>query len=229
MSKGFFVPNSVGSNYVPNKKTAEGAYQYDQSKQQVGLGQQAAFQSISKQYSSTIDSAFSNYLSANRGIKGSQMGEGYKQAYGKVIEDKLAAQVAESTMNAGQLRQQVSQEGEAAKAQIQAMYEKEVTNMDRVASSANDYLAYLKTLTNTSQTYLTADQMSLSLDDLYDVVFQAQPEDYFDRQGNIGLSYIEFVNSQLKNNDNDLEWSKWLFSQGGFRQFREATKKGVAK
>lgn len=232
MSKGFFVPNSVSSQYVSNKKTSEGAYQWDQANQEVGLGQQAAFQTINKQYANTINAAYSNYLAANHGIRGSTMGQEYKQAYTQLTQEQLAAQVAETNLTAGQLRQEVNQGAEGAKSQIEEMFQGEVANMDRTAKSASGYLEYLKSLTGSmdaSKTYLSPDQASLSIDDMYDTVFQAQPQNYLDAEGNIGMSYIDWVNSQIKDTTVDKTWSQWLFGQGGFEQFKQATKKGVKK
>lgn len=232
MRKGFFVPNSVSSDYVANKKTSTGAYQQDQSFQEIGLGKQAAFQSINQEYAATINNAYSSYLAANRGIEGSQMGEGYKQAYGQIVQDQLVGQITETNLNAANVRNQINQNASAAETQAQQLYEAEVANMDRVARTANDYLGYLKSLTNSknaSQSYLSPEQSNLTIDDMYDSVFAAQPKDYLDAEGNIGMSYIEWLNSQMKDNTADLEWSKWLFGQGGFNQFKDATKRGVKK
>lgn len=232
MSKGFFVPNSVSSNYVANKKTQQGAYQWDQATQEVGLGQQAAFQTINKEYANTINTAYSNYLAANRGIRGSSMGQGYKEAYTQKTQEELATNVAETNLTASNLRQQMAGQGAQAVGNIQSLYEQEVTNMDRVSRTAGDYLGYLKSLTNSkdpSKLFLDPDKANAQLDDMYDLVFSAQPQDYLDDQGNQGMSYTQWVNSQLKDVDKDTVWAQWLFGQGGLNQFQAATKKGVKK
>lgn len=232
MKRGFFVPNSVSDNFVANKKTGEGAYLWDTATQEVDLGKQAALQTVNKQYSTTIGQAYSSYLLANRGLKGSNMGEGYKEAYSQVIQKQLSDQVAEVNMTAANARQELGQNANGMKDIIAKAYETETANMDRVFNSASDYLAYLKSLTGSvdiTKKYLTPDQEVLSIDDMYETVWQAQPKDYLDAQGNLGMSYVEWVNANLKNNDADLQWSRWLFGSGGLEQAKTATKKGIKK
>jgi len=231
MSSGFFVPKSISESFVSTKKTATGANVWDQATNEVGLGKQAALQTINKQYNTTIADAYSQFLLANRGIAGSEMGEGYKEAYRKAMEDNLATQTAEANLTAANLRGEVGTEANEQLAAVQSAYELEVANLDRVYSTANDYLGYLKTLgkaTDLNAKYLTPDQEALTIDDMYETVWQAQPKDYLDAEGNIGLSYVEWVNANLKNTDADSSWSKW-FLQGGFNQAKAGAAKGVKK
>jgi len=228
MSSGFFVPNSVSSNYVANKKTDKGSYAWDDAVDETNLSKQVALQSVNKQYASTIDNAYSNYLAANRGVIGSNMGQGYKEAYVKTVKDQLAAQVQETNYTAANVRNEIGTNTNEAQQAIQDAYNTEVANMDRTYRYANDYLGYLKTLsgaTDGTSKYLTPDQESLSIDDMYEHVFQAQPKDYLDENGNIGLSYSEWVNSQLKGTETDNQWAQWLFSQGGLQQSVKAAGK----
>jgi len=231
MKNGFFVPASISENFVSNQKTVNGANVWDQASGEIELGKQAALQTVNKQYSTTINNAYSNYLLANRGIRGSDMGTGYKEAYLKVTQNQLAQNAAEANINAANYRQDLSTEASDQQDLVKTAYDTEVANLDRVFNTANDYLTYLKTLgksTDLTVKYLTADQESLSIDDLYDTVFQAQPKDYLDDKGNIALSYIEWVNSQLKDTETDTSWSRW-FLQGGFNQAKTAIKKGIKK
>ena len=232
MSTGFFVPKSISESFVANKKTAEGTNQWGKASSEVGLEKQAALQTLNKQYSSTINDAYSNYLLASRGIRGSDMGEGYKEAYFEATQKELASKAAEANLGAATARQEIEQGASKQLLSVQEAYDTEVANMDRVYGSANDYLSYLRTLTNkTDMTtpYLSTDQMSglesraLTIDDMYDTVWQAQPVDYLDEEGNIALSYIEWVNTQLKGTDADKSWIKW-FLQGGFDQAKAGSK-----
>lgn len=230
MASGFYVPNSVSSNYVSNQRNASGNYKYDQAVQEVGLEQQAAFASINKEYSATINKAYSSYLSANRAAKGSAMGQGYKEAYEQANQESLIEQIAETNKNAATAKYQIASAGLESIGNISKQFEQEVSNMDRVAYSAKDYLEYLKTLSSkddASKTYLTEDQMNLSVDNMYDAIFNAQPQAYLDAEGNVGMSYIQWVNANLKNTDADKAWSQWLFGQGGYGQFIAAIKKGI--
>ena len=236
MKSGFFVPSSVSDNYVSTKKTAGGTNVWDQANQEANLQKQQALQIVNKQHSATIDQAYSSYLMASHGVKGSEMGEGYKDAYLKSIEQQIAGQIEETNMNAASLRQEIGQNANSAKLGIQEMYETEVANMDRGFSYANQYLSYLAKLTTNDMkgTYLSEEQLAkfndgtLSIDDMYSDVFNAQPRNYIDDKGDVSLSYIEWVDKQIKGTEADQSWYKW-FQQGGFGQMKEATKKGVKK
>lgn len=231
MSSGFFVPKSISENFVSTQKGATGANVWDQAMAEIGLGKQAALQTINKQYNTTIADAYSQYLLANRGVSGSNMGEGYKEAYNNVLQAQLANQVAQANITAAGARQDVNTETGKQQAAIKSAYETEVANLDRVYSTANDYLAYLKTLTKSTDMnakYLTPDQEALTIDDMYDTVFQAQPRDYIDSEGNLALSYIEWVNMNLKGTDADTSWGRWLV-QGGLESAKAGVKKGVKK
>lgn len=230
MATGFYVPNSISSNYVSNIKTNEGDYKYDKAVAEVGLSHQAALASISKDYSTTINKAYSDYLSANRAIRGSAMGQGYKEAYLQANQEALAQEVAQDNLNAANARYQLASSSQEAIGNISSQFKQEVSNMDKVAYSAKNYLEYLKTLTganNASQTYLSEEQMNMSLDNMYDVLFNAQPQGYLDAEGNPGMSYIQWINANLKDTEADKEWAQWLFGQGGYTQFVNATKKGI--
>lgn len=230
MSKGFFVPNSVSDGFVANQQTNKGNFKWDESAAEIGLNQQAVLQNLTKEYNTTINTAYSNYLSANRSIKGTMMGQGYKEAYMQRTEQDLQANLAETNMGMASARNQLGAESAKSMDKLGEQYRTEVGNMDRVSSSMNDYLGYLKTLTNSkniNQTYLSEKQMGQSIDDMYDAVYQAQPQDYLDSQGDKGISYIDWVRTNLKDNAADKAWSEWLFASGGYNQFREATKKGI--
>lgn len=231
MSKGFFVPHSVSGNYVSTQRNRDGAYKWDTSVNEVGLGQQAAFHSLNQQYSTTINNAYSSYLMANRGIQGSAMGQGYKEAYMQKSQQELIDNIAETNLNAGAARSQFANEGIQQIGLLDKQFKTEVSNMDRVAHSAKDYLSYLNNLSgenDINQKYFDENKRKLTIDDLYEDVFRAQPGKSFrDIEGNPGMSYTEWVNANLKNNTADITWSQWLFGEGGLNQFRDATKKGI--
>lgn len=232
MRQGFFVPNSISSDYVKSKRTTEGGYAYDQASAEVGLGHQAALQVVNKQYGSTINNAYANFLAANRGIKGADMGQGFKEAYLKANQERLAQDIAETTRNAAGVRQEIAKGSGEQLASVQEAFQTEVANMDRVALSLNNYLGYLKNLYNEKDVnlkYLTEEQENQSIDELYDTLFDAQPQDYVDANGNLGMSFIEWVNANTKDTQADRAWSQWLFGMGGYNQFRQATKRGVNK
>lgn len=238
--RGFFVPGSVSGEYVANQKTEQGAYQWDKAVGEVGLGQQAALSTLNKEYSTTISNAYTNYLAASRGVAGSNMGEGYKEAYRQSIEEGLAAGIAETNMTAGQARLDIAQQGANQMQGIQGLFESEVANRERVATTAQDYLTYLGNLETTvttghdkkgkpitmQQKFLDEEQRKQSIDTMYETVFGAQPRGYTDDFGNVGMTYQEWLRQSLKDNETDRAWDKW-FKQGGFEGFRQSVKKGV--
>lgn len=230
MKSGFYIPNSISTDYVSTKRNAGGNYVYDQAVSEIGLNQQAAFSTINKEYNATINKAYSSYMMASRATKAAAMGQGYKEAYELANQENLIQQLAEANKSAASARYQVATNGLESLGNISEQFTQEVANMDRVAHSANSYLEYLKTLTgrdDASQSYLTEEQKGMSVDAMYDVLFKAQPQAYLDAEGNIGMSYIQWVNANLKDTEADKAWSQWLFGQGGYTQFLDAVKKGV--
>ena len=198
MSRGFFVPNSVSDNFVANQKTSTGDYKWDKAVGEVGLSQQAALQTLNQQYSTTINNAYTNYLAASRGIRGSSMGQGYKEAYMQQAQQGLQEQVAETNLNAANARYQIGSESLQAIGDIQQQYATEVSNMNRVSQSLNDYLGYINSLTldpskpgykaDANQYYFDEDRRQLSVDELYNDLFNAQPRNFIDAEGSLGLS-----------------------------------------
>lgn len=226
--KGFYVPNSISSSYVANKRNEQGSFQYDAAANAVGLEKQAALQTLGKNYATTIENAYSSYLSANRGVMGSNMGQGYKEAYLEAQQQELNAEIANANVNLANARAELNQQESEARAQIDKAFQQEVSNFDRVAKSMQDYLSYVKSLTSAdgTSTYLPIEDYEKSVDDLYEVLFNAQPQGYLDAEGNMGQSFVQWVNSQLKDTSADTAWSQWLFGQGGYQEFLEAARRG---
>lgn len=230
MRRGFFVPKSTSGEYVASQKTGSGAYRWDQAASEVGLGQQAALATLNKQYSTTINNAYTNYLTASRGIRGSTMGEGYKEAYKQHLNESLAAETAEINLSAGQARMELAQQGMGQLQSLDAMFQAELGNMNRVSSMAEQYLKYLGSLnTLEGKSYLTEEQLEMSLDNMYDAIFSAQPRGYYDERGEGAMPYLEWLRANLKDTEADRAWSDWAFNQGGLSQFQRATKRGIKK
>lgn len=228
---GFYTPTSITANYVPNQRTKEGGYKWDQMIQKVGLKQQAALYGLNTQYSTTINTAYSNYLLANRGIAGSTMGQGYKEAYKQATQEGLQSDIAQANLSIANVRSQLAQEGAKAMFDISEMQEHEISNLNRVGAKAKQYLEYLGTLRHSDdfeKGYLTEEQKELTIDDMYKTVFNAQPRGFEDDKGGKALSYIEWLESTMKDNEADRMWYQWLYG-GGFNQFKEAISKGIKK
>ena len=225
--RGFYVPNSISSSYVANKRNEQGSLAYEALATKVGIEKQAALQDLSKQYASAIENAYASYLASQRSIAGSAMGQGYKEAYKAAQQQALIENIANTNMSAAQYRQELQASEEDAQQAIQEQFKAETANLDRVAKSASEYLDYLKTLTGQDgvSTYLTPEQSEQTIDQLYDVVFAAQPQGYLDAEGNKGLTYLQWVNNNLKDTEADNAWAQWLFGLGGYQDFINATKR----
>lgn len=277
--KGFFVPNSVSGSYVANKRNSDNSLMYDSQYNQIGLNKQSAIQQLNKNYDTTINNAYSSYLSSRNNIMTSNMGQGYKDAYLALQKASLNQNIIDTNTSLESARYEINQSAEEMQNQVYENYETEVSYFDRLANSLNDYLSYVKGLSkeateneimaadayNYLQTateddkalaiarfakvaeltgynmsefedisarlngnmlnYLTSDQMNMDAKDLYEVLLNLQAPDYTDAEGNNALPFIQWLNNQLKDTDDDNTWSKWLFGQGGYQEFVNSTKK----
>ena len=224
--KGFYVPNSISSSYIANKRNGEGSLAYQSMANEVGLQRQAALQDLSQQYASTIENAYAAYLAGQRGIAGSAMGQGYKDAYMQNQQQAMMQQVAETNATAAKARQELAAQEADVQEQIQKQFEEEVSYFDRTAQLAGDYLSYLKTLVGQdgASTYISPEDSEKSVDVMYDVIFGAQPQGYLDAEGNKGLSYLQWVNQNLGKSSADNAYAQWLFGRGGYQDFVKSTK-----
>ena len=239
MVTGFFAPASVSSDYVKNKRSATGSYAYDDAISQVGLQKQTAFSTLNKQYGTTINNAYANYLAANRGIVGSQIGEGYKDAYKLMQQEQLESNIIETNMSAAEARQQLNAQEAEGVGNIYEQYIAEIANMDRVSASLGEYMNYVSSLTDKeNKPYLSDEwydtetgQFTGELDDFYDLVYGGNIQvegagNYTDVEGNSGLNYLNWITKNYGNTEADAEWYKWLTS-GGYKQFGDAVGKGI--
>ena len=235
---GFYVPGSTSSSYVANKRNEEGSLLYESLENEVGLQKQAAMQQLDKSYAQTIENAYASYLAANRGVDASQMGQGYKELYKQIQNQQLQAGVADVTSQVAQQRQSLNQQEAQAQAQIQQAFQTEVGYFDRLQQSFADYWEYAKTLTqagpdNTTVSYFDPYELNQSVDSMYDIFAQAQPiggynekgeyVGYTDAEGKAGMTFSEWVASQIGTSDEDQAWYQW-YTSGGFNEFMAAPK-----
>lgn len=234
--EGFFVPGSQSSSYVSSKRNEEGGYAYDSAAIDIGQQKQAALQDLSKTYESTIENAYASYLANQRNIATSAMGQGYQEAYNQLAQQNLINNITSTTQSLNQARLELEEQESAAREDLNTMFATETANLDKVVTSMDNYLTYVKGLSNSSsQGYLTEEQNNMTVDELYDVLFGAQPvgsydangnpQGFFDSEGNGGLSYSQWVHSQLNDSDMDQDWYNWLFYQGGWQDFQNALAK----
>ena len=228
---GFFVPGSIKGSYVASKKNEEGSYKYDTQAIGVGMQKQAALQELEKSYESTINNAYNSYLANQQTIRTSNMGQGYKEIYEQAENENLLAQQAEAAMNVSQVKSQLLGQEQEAQASIQQQYQTEVANLDRVARSMQDYLGYIKSLeggidylSKLSGINVTNDTLA---EDLYEALYDAQPQALSSAEDSDikGMSYSEWLHSQMKETDEDVAFERWLFS-GGWQDFQKSA--GIA-
>lgn len=224
--EGFFVPGSQSSSYVSSKRNEEGSYAYDSAAIDIGQQKQAALQDLSKTYESTIENAYASYLANQRNIATSAMGQGYQEAYNQLAQQNLINNITSTTQSLNQARLELEEQESAAREDLNTMFATETANLDKVVTSMDNYLTYVKGLSNSSgQGYLNDEQQNQTVDELYDVLFGAQPQGFTDEEGNSGLTYSQWVHSQLNDSDMDQNWYNWLFYQGGWQDFQNALAK----
>lgn len=231
---GFYVPGSVSSSYVANKRNEEGSLVYEDLQSKVGLQKQAALQQLDKAYSQTIENAYSAYLSSNKAVAGSSMGQGYKDLYKQIQEQQLMSNVLTTTQEVANQRASLEQQEAQAQAQIQEAFQTEVGYFDRLQQSFAEYFDYAKTLTDTDGNgYFDEYELNQSVDSMYDILSRAQPVGSYDDKGNYvgytdtegrtGMTYSEWIASQMGTSEEDKAWYQW-FLGGGLNEFLSAPK-----
>lgn len=238
---GYYVPNRVSNEYVASKRNEQGAYEYDTHLQDVGIETQAAIQSLNKDYSATINNAYSQYLNAKYNINNSNMMQGAKEAYIQKQREALQANVAQASLTAAETKQQLLQHAYEQQNAIGSVFQTEVNNMEQVGTMLSGYMEYLKGVTNKNGSYYDAiisgkglseyvKDNQIYAEDIYDELYHAQPNlpdnTYTDEDGNVALGWTDWLNTQIKT-DKQQSWYDWYMGQGGYEQFRDAYKKGI--
>jgi hypothetical protein len=236
---GYYVPNRVSNEYVANKRNDQGVYEYDTYLQDVGIETNAAIQSLNKDYSATINNAYSQYLNAKNTIASSNMGQGYKEAYLQNQQEALRANSAQASLTAAETKRQILQQAYEQQNAIGSAFQNEVNNMEQVGTMLSGYMEYLKGVTNKNGSYYDAILSGKGLsdytgdiyaEDLYDELYNAQPglkdNMYTDEDGKVALGWTDWLNTQIKT-DKQQKWYDWYMGQGGYEQFQDAYKKGI--
>lgn len=231
---GFYVPGSVSGSYVANKRDEEGTLLYEGAANEIGIQKQAAIQQLEKNYAATVENAYASYLAANRGVQGSQMGQGYKELYKQIQQQQLQQNIASTTSEFNKQVMNVEAQEESAKQQIQERFQQEVSYFDRLQQSLGNYFEYVKTLTDADGNgYFDPYELNQSVDSMYDILGTAQPIGQYDSEGNYigysdqdgkaGMTYSEWIANQMGTSDEDQAWYQWMIS-GGFNEFMNAPK-----
>lgn len=234
---GYYVPNRVSNEYVASKRNEQGAYEYDTYLQDVGMETQAAIQSLNKDYSATINNAYSQYLNAKYNINNSNMIQGAKEAYLQKQQEALQANVAQASLTTAETKQQILQQAYEQQNAIGSAFQTEVNNMEQVGTMLSGYMEYLKGVTGDNGSYYDAILSGKGLteyakdndiyaEDIYDELYNAQLKGYTDKDSKQALGWTDWLNTQIKT-DKQQQWYDWYMGQGGYQQFQDAYKKGI--
>jgi hypothetical protein len=233
---GYYVPSSFSSSYVANKKNENGTYHYDSQVNQAGIETQRSLQQLNKQYNNTINQAYGQNLLANKGLRASMLGSGYKEAYMQNMQQSLLQDMSQADLSVQQTKQSIfqalgNQLGNIANTQLQ-----DVNNMRRMAGSLERYHEYLQTLSMGVDNKYVDDQgfkvgPEWTFEDNYDKLFGTQKGiigQYRDEYNNPALALEDWLRQNSGNTDKDTAWLDWAYSTG-FNQYKDFIKNGVKK
>lgn len=236
--RGYFLPNKIANEYVANKRTGEGELEYETAMQDVGMQAQSAIQSLNKNYSDTINNAYSQYLNSKYTIMNSDMGQGYKESYMQKQQEALQQNIAQASLTANETKQQILQQAYEQQNATGSAFQTEVNNMEQVGTMLSGYMEYLKGVTDSSGTSyydailagkgLTdyAKDNEIYAEDIYDELYNAKLKGFETEDSEAALGWTDWLNTQIKT-DKQQKWYDWYMGQGGYEQFQDAYKKGI--
>ncbi len=225
---GYYVPSSFSANYVANKKNADGTYTYDSAINRVGIDTQRNLQQLNKQYNVTINNAYAQQLMANRGLRASALGTGYKQAYVQQLQASLNQEVEQVSLSVAETKQNIFNNLTQNLNQVAAAQQQEIDNMRRMASSLEQYNTYLQGLTTLEGNTYTTDFgfREGSFEENYDKLFDQEINNsgilskYVDENNNVGLSFEDWLRQRSGTSSQDTSWLDWVYN-GGYTQYRD--------
>ncbi len=230
---GYYIPSNYAKNYVNNKKTNEGTYEYDTALNRAGINAQTSLQQLTKQFNVTLNNAYAQFLSSNKGLKNTAIATGYKNAYKQNIQNSLIAELENTQASVDQTKTSIFESLANNVDYIQELQNTEVNNMRRMASSLETYHNYLGTLTLGDGSYVNNMNFKVgdewTFEDNYDAMFNTQKgiiSQYFDENGNSGLSWEDWLRQNSGDSDDDTAWLDWVYN-GGSDQFKDFIKNGT--
>ena len=142
--------------------------------------------------------------------------------------------MAQAGLSLAENKATINQNIAEAQSSLQKQYETEVGYIDRVRDTMNNYLTYVKSLrgkakptdefTSDEIRALTTEEEEMTAADLYERLYNLSPKNLYDSEMGQGLSYYEWIGSQLKDTESDTAWRDWLFYSGGYQDFINAVK-----
>ena len=231
---GYYVPSSFASNYVSNKKNEDGTYIQDSAINQAGMDTQRSLQQLNKQYNVSINAAQAGGLLANRGLRSSALGSGYKQAYTERLQASVNDEIAQVSLSVAGTKQSIFNTLAGDLNQIGAMQLQEINNMRRMAGSLEQYHEYVKTLTDKGMNkYTDMNKFNMGATDTFEDNYanlfginKGTVAGYTDENANPALAYEDWLRQNSGSGDKDTAWLDWAYG-GGMTQYRDWTKQGV--
>ncbi len=227
---GYYVPSSFSANYVGNKKNEDGTNVYDSARNSVGIDAQRNLQQLNKQYNVTINQAHAGNLLANRGLRASTLGTGYKQAYAEQLQASVNNEINQAGLSVADAKQNIFNNLAGNLNQINMAQQQEMTNMGHMASTLEQYYGYVQGLTDEGMNkYTDTNKFDMSagstFEDNYTNLFSMNKgtvANYFDENNNPALAYEDW----LRQNEKDTNWLDWAYG-GGMTQYQDFIKNGV--
>jgi len=230
---GYYIPSSFSANYIGSKKNEDGTYVYDTAVNKAGIDAQRSLSELGKQYNVTINQAYGNSLFANRGLRASMLGSGYKDAYVQNLQKSVLDELSQANLSVQSTKQSIFQQLGADLTNIGQAQQQEVNNMRRFAGSLEQYYGYLKTLMAGGTYYVDDAGFKVgdeyTFEDNYDKIFGTQKgiiSKYVDETNTAGLSWEDWVRKNSGNTDEDTAWLDWLYN-GGSKQYQDFIKNGI--
>ena len=222
---GYYVPSSMSQSYVLNKRDDSGTLKYQGAIQELGIQEQAALQNLESSYASTIENAYASYLANKKTINTSAMGQGYKELYQQAQEQQLLNDIATANMNLSSARNEIRNSIAEAQSNVQSQAQLETSYLNRTQGALTQYLQYINSLTGENgELVLSEEERAKTVDELYETLLGLSPKTFKDQTGVAGLSFADWVRTQLSGSTEDTAWGDWLFS-GGLADFRNAVAK----
>lgn len=231
---GYYIPSTFSANYVTNKKNEDGTYVYDSAINRAGIDAQRNLQQLNKQYNVSLNSAQAQGLLANRGLRSSMLGSGYKAAYAQRLQESVNQEMSQVGLSVQEAKQGIFQSLSKDVSAIVGMQQQEINNMRRMAGSLEQYHTYLQGLSTIDGKSYVADQgfkigNEWTFEDNYDKLFGTQKGiigNYLDENSNVGLSWEDWLRQNSGSSDDDTNWLDWVYN-GGADQYKNFIKKGI--
>lgn len=221
---GYYVSSKFSENYIKNTKNEDGTYVYDTEVNKMGINTQRDLHQLNKQYNNTINNAYASNLLANRGIRSSNLGTGYKDAYIESLQNEVNQEVEATKFSVKDAKMNIFASLNNNLGALAGMQQDEVNNMRRTASSLEQYYDYLGTVNSVDGTgFYRGEHNGFKVgeadtfEDNYNQILgidKGMLTGYIDENSNQALAFEDWVRQNNGDSDGDTAWLDWLYSKG---------------